>query len=73
MNDSARRRLAYPDLYGKPECPGAGIRPRTPRYGKWRDARGMFLRSAEEARVFARAEADKLRQEMHAERPGSAR
>jgi hypothetical protein len=25
MNDSTRRRLAYPDLYGTPACPGAGL------------------------------------------------
>ena len=29
MNESKQRKAAFPDLYGTPQCPGAGFRPRS--------------------------------------------
>jgi hypothetical protein len=73
VNDSTRRKLKYPDLYGTSACPGSGIRHSTPRLGKYLLSRGSWLRSDRAAKAYQRAIEDKLRREMHAERPGSAR
>lgn len=36
-NDGKRRQEQYPELYGTPDCPGAGIRHDTPRKRQMRE------------------------------------
>lgn len=55
MNDSTRRKLKYGSLYGKPECPGAGVRFSTPRMLTWiKENERTFHKRRESARFEKR-------------------